>query len=60
MFAVNFHIDKVVDNLLILLVLKFQGHRPFGLRVIAVQSLKLEMCVLWNFLDSLERLLCLS
>jgi hypothetical protein len=38
MFAVNIYIDKVVDNLLILLVLKFQDHRPFGLRVIAVQS----------------------
>jgi hypothetical protein len=38
MFAVNLHIDKVVDNLLILVVLKFQGHKPFGLRVIAVQS----------------------
>jgi hypothetical protein len=36
MFAVNLHIDKVVDSLLIFLVLKFQGHRPSGLRVIAV------------------------
>jgi hypothetical protein len=36
MFAVNLHIDKVVDNFLIFLVLKFQSHRPFGLRVIAV------------------------
>ena len=30
--------NKVVDNLLILLVLKFHGHRPNGLRVIAVRS----------------------
>jgi hypothetical protein len=36
MFAMNLHIYKVVDNLLILLVLKFQGHKPFGLRVISV------------------------
>jgi hypothetical protein len=36
MFAVNLYIEKVVDNLRILLVLKFQGHRPFGLRVIAI------------------------
>jgi hypothetical protein len=35
-FAVNLHIYKVVANMVILLVLKFQGHRPFGLRVIAV------------------------
>jgi hypothetical protein len=38
MFSENVHIDKVVDTLLVLLMLKFQGHRPFGLRVIAVQS----------------------
>jgi hypothetical protein len=30
MFAMNLHIDKLVDNLLILLMLKFQSHRPFG------------------------------
>jgi hypothetical protein len=38
MFAMNLHVDKVADNLLILLVLKFQGHRPFGLSVIAIQN----------------------
>jgi hypothetical protein len=37
MFAMNLHIEKFVDNLLILLVLKFQSHRPFGLRVIAIK-----------------------
>jgi hypothetical protein len=36
MFAENLHIEKVVDNLLILIVLKFKGDRPFGLGVIPV------------------------
>jgi hypothetical protein len=36
MFSVNIYIDKVVDNLLILLMLKLQGHRTFGLRVISI------------------------
>jgi hypothetical protein len=36
MFAVNLVYNKVVDNLLILLVLKFHDNRQNGLRVIAV------------------------
>jgi hypothetical protein len=36
MFAWNLDNNKVVDNLLILLVLNFHGCRPNGLRVIAV------------------------
>jgi hypothetical protein len=31
MFVVNLHINKVVDNLLILLLLNFRGHRLFSL-----------------------------
>ena len=38
---------KVVDNLLILLVLKFHGHRPNVLRVIAVKILLSNLLVLW-------------
>ena len=47
-FVVNFVNNKVVDNLLILLVLKFYGHRPNGLRVIAVRSLLSDLLVLWT------------
>ena len=39
---------KFVGNLLILLVPKFHGHRPNGLRVIAVRSLLLDLLVLWT------------
>ena len=39
---------KVVHKLLILLVLKFHGHRPNGLRVIAVRSLLSDLLVLWT------------
>ena len=49
LFSENIDINKVIDNLLILLVLKFIGHRPFGLRVTLVQSLSLQMLALWNF-----------
>ena len=42
---------KVVDNLLMLLVLKFHGHRPNILRVIAVRSLLLDLLVLWIDLE---------
>ena len=38
--------NKVEGNLLILLVLKFYGHRPNGLRVIAVRSLLSDLLVL--------------
>ena len=49
MFAVNLVNNKVVDNLLILLVSNFHGNRLNGLRVIAVGSWSLEMLILWNF-----------
>ena len=45
MFAVNFVSNKVVDNLLILLVSNFHSNRLNGLRVIAIGSLSLEMLV---------------
>ena len=38
MFAVNLVNNKVVDNLLILLVSNFDGNRLNGLRVIAIRS----------------------
>ena len=46
MFAVNLVNNKVVDNLLILLVSNFHGNRLNGLRVIAVGSWSLEMLIL--------------
>ena len=51
MFAVNLANNKVVDNLLILLVSNFHGNRLNGLRVIAVRSWSPEMLILWKFLD---------
>ena len=50
MFAMNLVDNKVVDNLLILLVSNFHGNRLNGLRVIAVRSWSLEMLILWKFL----------
>ena len=47
-FYVKLVNNKVVDNLLILLVLKFHAHRTNGLRVIAVRSLLsdlLDLCI---------------
>ena len=38
---------KVVDNFLMYLVLKFHGHRPNGLRVIAIRSLLSDLLILW-------------
>ena len=49
MFAVNLVNNKVVDNLLMLLVSNFLGNRLNGLRVIAVRSWSPEMLTLWNF-----------
>ena len=46
-FPVKLVDNKVVDNLLILLFLKFRGHRPNGLRVIAVRSLLSDLLILW-------------
>ena len=48
-FAVNLVNNKVVDNLLILLVSNFHGNRLNGLRVIAIGSWSTEMLILWNF-----------
>ena len=45
-FAVNLVNNKLVYNLLILIFLKFHGHRPNGLRVIAVRSLPSDLLVL--------------
>ena len=50
-FPVKLVNNKVVDNLLILLVLKFYGHRPNGLRVIAIRSLQSDLLVLWTDLE---------
>ena len=47
-FLVKLVNNKVVDNLLILLVLKFHGHSPSGLRVIAVRILLSDLLVLWK------------
>ena len=49
MFDVNLVNNKVVDNLLILLVSNFHGNRLNGLRVIAVRSWSPEMLSLRNF-----------
>ena len=49
MFAVNLVNNKVIDNLLTLLVSNVHGNRLNGLRVIAVGSWSPEMLVLWNF-----------
>ena len=49
MFAVNLVNNKIVDNLLTLLVSNFHGNRLNGLRVIAIRSLSPDMLILWNF-----------
>ena len=49
MFAVNLVNNKVVDNLLILLVSNFHGNRLNGLRVIAVRSWSPKILILCNF-----------
>ena len=54
MFAVNLVNNKVVDNLLILLVSNFHGNRLNGLRVMAVTSWSPEMLILWNVWINLE------
>ena len=45
MFAVNLVNNKVVDDLLILLVSNFDGNRLNGLRVIAIGSWSPEMLI---------------
>jgi hypothetical protein len=47
-FSVNLVNNKVVENLLIYLVLKFYGCRPDGLRVIAFRNLLSDLLVLWT------------
>ena len=56
MFVVNLVNNKVVDNLLILLVSNFHGNRLNGLRVTAVRSWSPEMLTLWNFWTDLGNL----
>ena len=56
MFVVNHVNNKVVDNLLILLMSNFHGNRLNGLRVIAVRSWSLEMLILWKFWTDLGSL----
>ena len=46
MFTMNLANNKVVDNLLILLVSNFDGTRLNGLRVIAVESWSPKMLIL--------------
>ena len=50
-FFVKFVNNKVVDNLLIYLVLNFHSHRPYGLIIMAVRILLLEMLALWEDLN---------
>ena len=56
-FSVKLVNNKVVDNLLIYLVLNFHSDRPYGLSIIAVRILLLEMLAL---LDRSKRLNCLT
>ena len=46
MFAMNLVNNKVVDNLLILLLSNFHGNRLNGLRVIAVEPWSPKMLIL--------------
>ena len=50
-FSIKIVNNKVVDNLLIYLVLNFHSHRPYGLRIMAVRNLLLEMLALWTDLN---------
>ena len=56
MFDVNIVNNKVLYNLLILLVSNFHCNRLNGLRVIAVRSWSSEMLTLWNFWTDLGSL----
>ena len=47
-FPIKLVNNKVIDNLLMLFVLKFHAHRPNGLRVIAVRSLLSDLLSLWT------------
>ena len=50
-FSVKLINNKDVDNSLIYLVLNFQSHRSYGLRIMAVRILLLEMLTLWTDLN---------
>ena len=50
-FSMKLVNNKVVDNLLIFLVLKFHSHRTNGLRVIGVRSLLSDLLVRWTDLE---------
>ena len=56
MFVVSLVNNKVVDNLLILLVSNFHGNSLNGLRVIVVGSWSPEILILWNFWTDLENI----
>jgi len=47
-FSVKLINNKVVDNLLIYLVLNFQSHRTYSLRIMAVRIMLSEMLALWT------------
>ena len=51
-FFVKLVNNKVVYNLLIYLVLSFHSHRPYGLKIMAVRSLLLEMLAPWTDLNN--------
>jgi len=57
MFVVNLVNNKVVDNLLILLVSNFHGNRLNGLRVIAIRSWSPEVLTLRKFWTDLRNCL---
>ena len=48
-FAIKMVSNKVVDNLLVLLVSNFHSNKLNGLTVIAVRSWSPEILILWNF-----------
>ena len=50
-FSIKLVKNKVVDNLLIYQALNFHSHRYYGLRIMAVRSLLLEMLALWTDLN---------
>ena len=47
-FSIKLVNNKVVDNLLIYLVLNFQSHRTYSLRIMAVRIMLSEMLALWT------------
>ena len=47
-FSIKLVNNKVIDHLLVYLVLNFNRHRFYGLRIMAVRSLLFEMLVFWT------------